>query len=56
MAEQVEAEPVEEEDKESMTSKITEDARQEPIEKEAAEEVKITLDPTPQEIVQKKQV
>ena len=47
MAEQVEAEPVEEEAKETITDKMQEDAKQEPIEKEATEEVKIAHDPTP---------
>ena len=54
MAEQVAAEPVEEEAKETITDKIQEDAKQGPIEKEATEEVKIAHDPTPQETVQQK--
>ena len=52
MAEQVEAEPVEEEAKQTMTKKMQEDAQQQPIETEAAEEVKIAHDFAPQEDVQ----
>ena len=49
----MEAEPAEEETKETMTGKMKEDAQQEPIAaKEAAGEVVVAQDPTPQENIQ----